>query len=102
MENTQLTLNTRKCFIQFMYYYANNTLPFVVGHDIDYLEEMAEIPTNFETMLAIYFNNILIDEIGTIVNHKHAMTRAEQFIRNVYDPKYNVETKFEDWELKKC
>lgn len=107
MKNTQLPLNTRKCFIQFMYYYANNTLPFVVGHDIlggdvDYLEEMTEIPTNFETMVAIYVNNILINKKGEVSNHKHAMTRAAQFIRTVYDPKYNVEPKFEDWELKKC
>lgn len=106
MENTQLPLNTRKCFIQFMYYYANNSLPFIVGHsilggDVDYVEEMAEIPSNFETMSAIYFNNILIDEDGMVVNHKHAMTRAAQFIRTVYDPKYNADPEFEDWEVQK-
>lgn len=105
MESIRLTKDIRKNFIQFMYYYANGTLPFVVGHSIlndgEYVERLLEIPSNFETMTAIYMNNILIDEVGMVVNQKHAMTRAAQFIRSAFDGDYIVEPPFEDWEFEK-
>lgn len=104
MITKHLSEDLRKCFREFFYYYANGTLPLIVGQniigDIDYLEEMAELPSNFEIMIAIYSNNILVDEHNMVINHKLAMTRAAQFIRTVYDPKFIVKPIFEDWELK--
>ena len=101
----QLPSDIRKQFIQFMYYYANGTLPFVVGHSIlndgKYVERLLEIPSNFETMIAIYINNILIDDVGLVTNQKYVMTRAAQFIRTAFDVNYIVEPDFEDWEFEK-
>ena len=103
MEPIQLPADIRKHLIQFMYYYANGTLPFVVGilENGEYVERFLEIPSNFETMTAIYINNILIDEVGMVVNQKYAMTRAAQFIRSAFDGDYIVEPPYEDWEFEK-
>ncbi len=88
----------------FTYYFTNGTLGFMVGEvptsgDFDYREDLMDSPSDMETMYSVYMNNIEMDENGTVLNDKHAMKRAAQYIRSSYDMKYVVVPEFEDWEL---
>ncbi len=69
---------------------------------LNYQERLMEIPSNMEMLMAIYTNNIEMDEQGMVTNHAHAMTRAAQFIREtcpIDGEKYVTEPEFEDWEM---
>jgi hypothetical protein len=61
---------------------------------------MNEMPSNMETMFAIFSNNIEMDAEGNVLNFDHSIKRAAQFIATcLYDKdKYVVEPSFEDWE----
>ena len=91
----------------FVYYYANNTLHFVINDSsildgINYAEKLIDYPSSIEQAFSIFANNIKMDEDGNVLNHTHAMTRAAQWIRVACDDSevpYKVEPEFEDWEL---
>ena len=100
----KLSEDFRKNFRLFMYYYTNGTLGFVVGvlpvsGDLDYREELLYEASTMETVISVYMNNIKMDENGTVLNQKHAMKRAAQYIRMSYDHDYIVEPEFESWEI---
>ncbi len=102
----ELSDDYKSCLRHFVYYYTNGTLPFVVEEKglldgIDYREDLKYEASLVESVFAIYSNNIKMDENGKVLNHKHAMTRAAQWIRLVCrkdDDDYQVIPEFEDWE----
>ncbi len=100
----KLSENFRHCLRMFTYYYTNGTLGFMVGEvptsgEIDYREELKDSPSNVEAIFSVYMNNIEMDDDGIVLNNKHAMKRAAQYIRSTYDSDYVVVPEFEDWEL---
>ena len=102
----KLSIGYRNALRFFTYYFANGTLGLMAGDSkldsINYQERLMEIPSNMEMLMAIYSNNIEMDEEGVVVNHSHAMKRAAQFIREacpIDGEEYVVEPEFEDWEV---
>lgn len=100
----QLSEDFRHCLRMFTYYYTNGTLGFVVGEvptsgEFDYREEFKDTPSIVESIFSVYTNNIEMDNDGIVLNNKHAMKRAAQYIRSSFDSGYVVVPEFEDWEL---
>jgi hypothetical protein len=91
----------------FVYYYFNGTLTYLVKDgqllsEVDYAVQLANQPSTMEQVFAIYTNNIKMDEIGNVINQKHAMNRAAQFIIAVChrsEEAYKVIPEFEPWEM---
>ena len=105
-ETTKLSESFRSALRFFTYHYFNNTLGFTSGisklTEVDYVKEMNEIPSNMETMFAVFSNNIEMDAEGEVLNFDHAVKRAAQFVAScLYDKDnpYVVEPDFEDWEI---
>ncbi len=103
----KLSKGYRNALRFFTYYFTNGTLGHMVGdsklESLNYQERLMEIPSNMEMLIAIYSNNIEMDEDGKVTNHLHAMKRAAQFIREacpIDDDEYVVEPEFENWETK--
>ena len=98
----KLSESYRSALRFFTYYYANGTLAYTSGVsellDYDYQESLDEVPSNFEMTFAVFSNNIEMDEEGTVINFKHALKRASQFILSACNPDYTVIPEFEDWE----
>lgn len=102
--NMKLSKSFRRSLRFFTYYYYNNTLGFTSGISeltgLDYVEEMNEMPSNIETMFAIFSNNIEMDSAGNVLNFDYSIKRAAQFVAScLYDnDTFIVEPSFEDWE----
>lgn len=103
----KLTEDFRSHLRHFVYYYTNGTLPCVIGDDtilegIDYRERLKTEASLVEKAFAIYANNITMDGDGKVLNNKHSMKRAAQWIRLVCRGEgetYDVEPPFEEWEM---
>jgi hypothetical protein len=102
----KLSEDFRSHLRHFVYYYTNGTLPYVIGDDallagIDYRELLKTEASLVEKAFAIYANNITMDADGKVLNQRHSMKRAAQWIRLVCRAEgeiYNVEPPFEEWE----
>ncbi|WP_159948265.1 DUF7677 family protein [Polaribacter septentrionalilitoris] len=101
----KLSQSYRSALRFFIYYYFNNTLGFKSGisklTELDYVKEMNEMPSNLETMFAIFSNNIEMDATGKVLNFDYSIKRASQFVTTcLYDEDiYVVEPSFEEWEI---
>lgn len=100
----KLSQSYRSALRFFTYYYFNNSLGFKsdtsILTEVDYVEEMNEMPSNLETMFAIFSNNIEMDTEGNVLNFDYSIKRAAQFVAACLfnEDRYVVESPFEDWE----
>ncbi|QJP35484.1 hypothetical protein F0365_14295 [Nonlabens sp. Ci31] len=106
----ELSTDFKRALRLFVYYYTNGTLAYLVtdGHllaEADYMAKLADQPSNMEQVFAIYTNNIKMDENGKVLNQKHAINRAAQYIITVCNENaenaenYKVIPEFEPWEM---
>ena len=65
---------------------------------IDYFNEFKENPSLFETVYAIFINNLEVDENGEVINAKYAELRAAQYIKQWCVNDYKAEPAFEGSE----
>ncbi len=87
----------------FTYHFHNGTLLLLVPNSQldqvdDYRETLLFEATDMEMIMAIYMNNIKMDENGKVVNHQHAMNRATEWIKQACLHNYVAQPEFEDWE----
>jgi hypothetical protein len=83
---------------QFSFWVANRTVGLPLLDGIDY-SCIFEEPSALEQTYAIFANCLELDELGTVLNEKHAERRAAQFIRSYMERGYVVEPPFETWEV---
>lgn len=103
----KLSTDFKRALRLFVYYYFNGTLSYLVQDgdllsEVDYAAVLAEQPSTMEQVFAIYTNNIKMDENGNVLNEKHAMNRAAQFIIAVChkgEETYKVIPELEPWEM---
>lgn len=105
-QDFRISKSVRSAFRLFLYYYFNNTLGLVTGVselvNKNYTKKLVEIPSNAETMIAIFSNNLSLDENGKVLNFDSASKRAAQFIAlSIAKPNepYVVHPPFADWEI---
>jgi hypothetical protein len=82
----------------FSFWMANRTVGLPLLNGLDY-SCIFEEPSALEQAYAIFINVLELDDLGTVLNAKHAEHRAAQSIRRYIDSDYVVEPPFEDWEL---
>jgi hypothetical protein len=103
----ELPTDFKRALRLFVYYYFNGTLAYLVQDgdllsEVDYAAVLADQPSTMEQVFAIYTNNIKMDENGNVLNQKHAMNRAAQFIIAVChksEEAYKVIPELEPWEM---
>jgi hypothetical protein len=83
----------------FAFFVANGTLALDLLGDTDYRPALMEVGSALEMAFAIFTNVLETDEDGRVINARHAMRRAAQWIRSYCDPSYVVEPPLEDWEV---
>ncbi|HTD97716.1 MAG TPA: hypothetical protein VK668_00440 [Mucilaginibacter sp.] len=66
---------------------------------IDYISLYGNEPSAIEQVFAIYANVIELDEKGVVVNAKYAEKRATDYLRSYFDPNFQIEPPYEDWEI---
>lgn len=65
---------------------------------VDYLSLYGNDPSAIEQAYAIFANVIELDENGQVLNFTHAQKRATDYIKSWFDPSFEVEPPFEEWE----
>ena len=81
----------------FVYFMASGTQDTLSG--VDYLSLFGEEPGAIEQVFAIYANVIELNEEGEVLNAKYAEKRATDYLRSYFDPTFNIEPPYDDWEL---
>jgi hypothetical protein len=83
----------------FAFWVANGTVGHPLLEGLEYREVLFEEPSTMERLFAIFANLIELDEIGNVMNAKHAEHRAAQWLRAYLEPEFVTEPALEDWEI---
>lgn len=82
---------------KFAYFMASGTHYMLNG--VDYLSLYGNEPSAIEQAFAIFANVIILDESGKVLNAEYAEKRATDYIRRYFDPAYQINPEYEDWEI---
>lgn len=103
MKTQLISQDVKKHLQLFASYYKKNTLPFLVENilmsSVDYQKELAKRKISINIIYTVYLNNLKVNNLGMVINHTEAMTRAAQKIRSIIDSSYKTTPKFEKWEM---
>ena len=81
----------------FSFWIANKSVGHPLLDEVDY-SCIFEEPSALEQVYAIFVNVLEFDEVGQVINAKHAERRAAQYILQ-YVKGQAAEPPFEDWEI---
>lgn len=81
----------------FSYYMASGSHHMLQG--VDYLSLYGSEPSAIEQTFAIFANILECDERGQVLNFAYAQRRAADYLRSYFDPSFEVQPPFEEWEV---